>query len=258
MDNNRMSTADMLQYCEEALAWEDFGPIDIFFFESVKKILLGQCSAFEENEDVIDDLMGIERPVRDVELEPEYGKYADIYYGEEGDDDIPDYSRSKADEAFDSVISGEGFFDQEASADKHPKAAGEASAPTAANGYTESSEGAYTLSDGSGFTQSSDGAYTFSDATAAVSTAAAVQAAVGGADDTTDEVIAEIESAIKQFSGPAAAPAKAAVPPKPLTPPSVNITVGSETANMVESEFNDMKDTLAAAAAAAEKSMQKK
>ena len=33
--------------------------------------------------------MGIERPVSDVELEPEYGKYADIYYGEEGDDDIP-------------------------------------------------------------------------------------------------------------------------------------------------------------------------
>ena len=118
MDNNRMSTADMLQYCEEALAWQDFGPIDIFFFESVKKILLGQCSALEEPEDVIDDLMGIERPVRDVELEPEYGKYADIYYGEEGDDDIPDYSRSKEDEAFDSVLSGEGFFDQEASAEK--------------------------------------------------------------------------------------------------------------------------------------------
>jgi hypothetical protein len=112
MDNNRMSTADMLQYCNEALAWDDFGPIDIFFFESVKKILLGQCSAMEEPEDVIDDLMGIERPVRDVELEPEYDKYADIYYGEEGDDDIPDYSRSKEDEAFDAVLSGEGFFDQ--------------------------------------------------------------------------------------------------------------------------------------------------
>ena len=95
MDNNRMSTADMLQYCDEALAWEDFGPIDIFFFQSVKKILLGQCSAIEEQEDVIDDLMGIERPVRDVELEPDYDKYADIYYGEEGDDDIPDYSCSK-------------------------------------------------------------------------------------------------------------------------------------------------------------------
>ena len=78
MDNNRMSTADMLQYCEEALAWEDFGPIDIFFFQSVKKILLGQCSAIEAPEPYTDDLMGIERPVRDVELEPEYGNYADI------------------------------------------------------------------------------------------------------------------------------------------------------------------------------------
>lgn len=229
------------------------------FFESVKKILLGQCSALEENEDVIDDLMGIERPVRDVELEPEYGKYADIYYGEEGDDDIPDYSRSKADEAFDSVLSGEGFFDQEAAGGKQSKTAGEASAPAAASGYTESSEGAYTLSDGSGFTQSTDGAYTFSEATAAVSTVSAeAQAEVSEAADTTEEVLAEIEAAIKQSSRPAAAPAKAAAPPKPLTPPSVNITVGSETANMVESEFNDMKDTLAAAAAAAEKSMQKK
>lgn len=39
----RMSTRDMLQYCDEALAWEEFGAVDIFFFESVKKILLGQC-----------------------------------------------------------------------------------------------------------------------------------------------------------------------------------------------------------------------
>ncbi|MDE5769955.1 MAG: hypothetical protein K2H29_01585 [Oscillospiraceae bacterium] len=39
----RMCTKDMLQYCEEALAWEEFGAVDIFFFESVKKILLGQC-----------------------------------------------------------------------------------------------------------------------------------------------------------------------------------------------------------------------
>ena len=112
MDNSRMSTADMLQYCNEALAWDDFGPIDIFFFESVKKILLGQCSAFEEPEEVIDDLMGIERPVRDVELEPDYGLYADIYYGEEGDDDIPDYSHSAEDEAFSSAVFSGGFFDE--------------------------------------------------------------------------------------------------------------------------------------------------
>ncbi|MBR3282584.1 MAG: hypothetical protein IKI56_04725 [Ruminococcus sp.] len=113
MDNSRMSTADMLQYCNEALAWDDFGPIDIFFFQSVKKILLGQCSAMEEPEELVDDLMGIERPVRDIELEPEYGLYADIYYGEEGDDDIPDYSVSAEDEAFSAAIFSEGFFDEQ-------------------------------------------------------------------------------------------------------------------------------------------------
>lgn len=111
MDNNRMSNADMLQYCKEALAWEDFGPIDIYFFESVQKILLGECSALEEP-DEYEDLMGIERPVSDVELEPEYGNYADIYYGEEGDDDIPDYSLTAEDEAFSADIFGNGFFDE--------------------------------------------------------------------------------------------------------------------------------------------------
>jgi len=112
MDNSRMSTADMLQYCNEALAWDDFGPIDIFFFESVKKILLGQCSAIEAPEPYTDDLMGIERPVSDVELEPEYGNYADIYYSEEGDEEIPDYSRSDEDEAFSADIFGDGFFSE--------------------------------------------------------------------------------------------------------------------------------------------------
>lgn len=121
MDNSRMSTADMLQYCNEALAWDDFGPIDIFFFESVKKILLGQCSAMEEPEELTDDLMGIERPVRDVELEPEYGKYADIYYGEEGDEDIPDYSRSAEDEAFSDEIFGDGFFTESAESSSDEK-----------------------------------------------------------------------------------------------------------------------------------------
>lgn len=43
MEYTRMSTEDMLQYCDEALAWEEFGAVDIFFFESVKRILLGQC-----------------------------------------------------------------------------------------------------------------------------------------------------------------------------------------------------------------------
>lgn len=118
MDNSRMSTADMLQYCNEALAWDDFGPIDIFFFESVKKILLGQCSAIEAPEPYTDDLMGIERPVRDVELEPEYGNYADIYYGEEGDDDIPDYSLTAEDEAFSAEIFGGGFFTEHEGAEE--------------------------------------------------------------------------------------------------------------------------------------------
>lgn len=81
MNSNRMSNKDMLNYCDEALAWEDFSPVDIFFFESVKKILLGESSPVEEPE--IDDLLGIERPVGSEELEPDYDKYADEYYDEE-------------------------------------------------------------------------------------------------------------------------------------------------------------------------------
>ncbi len=91
-NNSRMSNKDMLNYCDEALAWKEFGPVDIFFFESVKKILLGECSPEEEPE--IDDLLGIERPVGAEELAPDYDKYADEYYDEEitedtAIDDIP-------------------------------------------------------------------------------------------------------------------------------------------------------------------------
>lgn len=96
MDEERMSNADMIQYCNEALAWEDFGPIDIFFFESVKKILLGQCSPIETEENFPNDLMGVERPVRDIELEPEYHKFADVFY-EEGDEELPDYTKVESD-----------------------------------------------------------------------------------------------------------------------------------------------------------------
>ena len=64
----------------------------------------------EAPEDFGDDLMGIERPVSDVELEPEYGNYADIYYGEEGDEEIPDYSATAEDEAFSAEMFGDGFF----------------------------------------------------------------------------------------------------------------------------------------------------
>ena len=112
MEVSRMSNADMIRYCNEALEWDALGPVDIYFFQSVKNILLGRCSAKEAPEEVQEDLMGIERPVRDVELEPEYGKYADIYYGEEGDDDIPNYSLTDEEEAFADELFGEGFFEE--------------------------------------------------------------------------------------------------------------------------------------------------
>ena len=51
MEIQRMSNADMLQYCEEALAWPDFGPIDTLFFETVKRILTGEFSAQEDVDD---------------------------------------------------------------------------------------------------------------------------------------------------------------------------------------------------------------
>ena len=50
MNTPRMSTEDMLQYCKEALAWEDFGPIDTLFFETVQRILLGEISPNEEDD----------------------------------------------------------------------------------------------------------------------------------------------------------------------------------------------------------------
>ena len=57
MDFQRMSNADMLQYCNEALAWDAFGPIDIMFFDTVKRILLGEISVNEEEdqEDIFDE-----------------------------------------------------------------------------------------------------------------------------------------------------------------------------------------------------------
>ena len=112
MEISRMSNADMLQYCDEALAWEALGPIDRFFFESVQSILLGQASAYEEPDDEPDDLMGVERPVQASELEPEYCRYADIYY-EEGDDDLPDYSTVRAMDNFPDDVFSRGFFTSE-------------------------------------------------------------------------------------------------------------------------------------------------
>ena len=64
-----MSTKDMLQYCDEALAWDQFGPVDIFFFESVKRILLGQCSAVEAPQpDEQDELADVATPIPAEEL----------------------------------------------------------------------------------------------------------------------------------------------------------------------------------------------
>lgn len=135
MDNSRMSTADMLQYCNEALAWEEFGPVDIFFFESVKKILLGQCSAMEEPEDLIEDLMGIERPVSSDELAPDYDKYADEYYYEEGDENTEEVIRAMGEsDNFDAQIFSDGFFNED-----------EKSESEASDGEAVQSEGSFTV-----------------------------------------------------------------------------------------------------------------
>ena len=57
MEFQRMSNEDMLQYCNEALAWPDFGPIDTLFFETVKRILLGEISVNEDEDqdDIFDE-----------------------------------------------------------------------------------------------------------------------------------------------------------------------------------------------------------
>lgn len=55
MEILRMSNADMIQYCDEALAWPDFGPIDTLFFETVKRVLTGEISA-QEDEDTVEGI----------------------------------------------------------------------------------------------------------------------------------------------------------------------------------------------------------
>lgn len=54
MEISRMSNSDMIQYCNEALAWEELGPVDIHFFESVKRIVTGECKV-DEPEDIFDE-----------------------------------------------------------------------------------------------------------------------------------------------------------------------------------------------------------
>ena len=68
----------------------------------------GAVARISQTQNVTDE-MG-KRPVSDAELEPEYCNYADIYYTEEGENEIPDYSQSDEDMAFSSEIFGKGFF----------------------------------------------------------------------------------------------------------------------------------------------------
>ncbi len=71
MDTQRMSNADMIQYCNEALAWDDFGPIDTLFFETVKRILLGEISALEEDSDS-DDIFDEEGFFNEIDAVGDY------------------------------------------------------------------------------------------------------------------------------------------------------------------------------------------
>lgn len=112
MDSDRMSNADMIQYCNEALAWEDFGFVDRYFFESVKRILTGECSAVEEPEDN-SELPDIKQPVTSAELEPEYNNFPDEYYTDRNKDtteNIPENEDVAKEDLFGDSIFSEGFF----------------------------------------------------------------------------------------------------------------------------------------------------
>lgn len=109
MDSTRMSNADMIQYCDEALAWEDFGFVDRYFFESVKKILLGECSASEEPEEENARFADIERPVTSAELEPEYKNFPDVYYNEK-EENVPEKDGISEEDAFNDNMFNNGFF----------------------------------------------------------------------------------------------------------------------------------------------------
>lgn len=109
MDNTRMSNADMIQYCNEALAWEDFGFVDRYFFESVKKILLGECSALDDSGEENNNFPDIKRPVTTEELEPEYKNFPDEYYIDK-ENKSPDNKEVSEDDAFSDSMFNEGFF----------------------------------------------------------------------------------------------------------------------------------------------------
>lgn len=111
MNSNRMSNADMIQYCNEALAWEDFGFVDRYFFESVKKILLGECSAVEEPEEEHNRFADIKRPVTSAELEPEYKNFPDEYYNDKDkDENVSAKDDVPKEDLFSDSIFSKGFF----------------------------------------------------------------------------------------------------------------------------------------------------
>ncbi len=113
MNSDRMSNADMIQYCNEALAWEDFGFVDRYFFESVKKILLGECSAVEEPEEDNTEFTDIKRPVTSAELESEYNNFPDEYYTDRDknkDENIPEKNDVSEEELFSNSMFSKGFF----------------------------------------------------------------------------------------------------------------------------------------------------
>lgn len=109
MDNTRMSNADMIQYCNEALAWEDFGFVDRYFFESVKKILLGECSAIEKSDEENNNFSDIKRPVTSEELEPEYKNFPDEYYIDK-ENKSPEKKEISEEDAFSDSMFNKGFF----------------------------------------------------------------------------------------------------------------------------------------------------
>lgn len=109
MDNTRMSNADMIQYCNEALAWEDFGFVDRYFFESVKKILLGECSASEDSDEGNNNFSDIKRPVTTEELEPEYKNFPDEYYIDK-ENKSPEKKEISEEDAFSDSMFNKGFF----------------------------------------------------------------------------------------------------------------------------------------------------
>ncbi len=104
-----MSNADMIQYCNEALAWEDFGFVDRYFFESVKKILLGECSASEDSDEENNNFSDIKRPVTSEELEPEYKNFPDEYYIDK-ENKSPEKKEISEEDAFSDSMFNKGFF----------------------------------------------------------------------------------------------------------------------------------------------------